>query len=363
MAPQPHQSEGKPVLAAVITVASVYVYFLIFAQFGFIQAVLAVTGATGEIIRPLMAVMGFSGIAGSVLAAWWFDATRSRRQLAAGFALGAAAAGCSLVAKTSAAFYGAAALVGLGAGLTTVTLAGMLRAAVGDRRLGLIIGLGTGLAYAFCNLPAVFAASAATQAQLALAATALGLAAGWRLVPRGSTVRAEPAEYTSGNIATWILVFLALVCLDSAAFYVIQHTPALKAGMWTGEGRLVINAGLHLGVAVLAGWALDRGWLNGTVLAGAGALLLGCALLGDSHPAAAVGLYISGVSLYSVALVFYPARSGRAGLAALVFAVAGWAGSGLGLGLAEGRADVPRWLLLGAVALIAGAMGARKLRR
>jgi zinc transporter ZupT len=63
-------------------------------------------------------------------------------------------------------------------------------------------------------------------------------------------------------------------------------------------------------------------------------------------------LYISGVSIYSVALVFYPARSGRLWLAALVYAVAGWAGSGLGIGLAEGRTDVPHWLLLGAAGVL-----------
>jgi hypothetical protein len=173
----------------VAAVAATYVYFLIFAQFGFLQAVQNVTGGVVDAVRPIMAVMGFCGIAGSALAAWWFAEQRSRRQLAVGFGLCAAAAGLSLVAKTTAGFYGVAALVGLGTGLVTVMLAGMLRTAVGDRQLGLIIGLGTGLAYAFCNLPAVFAAGAATQAQLALGATALGLAAGWRLVP---TVLAAP---------------------------------------------------------------------------------------------------------------------------------------------------------------------------
>jgi hypothetical protein len=126
----------------------------------------------------------------------------------------------------------------------------------------------------------------------------------------------------------------------------------LKAGTWVGADRLVINAALHLGVAVLAGWALDRRGLASTVLAGALALLAGCALLGGRAPALATGLYISGVSIYSVALVFYPARSGRLWLAALVYAVAGWAGSGLGIGLAEGRTDVPHWLLLGAAGVL-----------
>jgi cytochrome c oxidase cbb3-type subunit 2 len=43
--------------------------------------------------------------------------------------------------------------------------------------------------------------------------------------------------------------------------------------------------------------------------------------------------------------VFYPARSGRPGLAALVYAVAGWTGSALGIGLAQELDRVPAGLI------------------
>lgn len=58
-----------------------------------------------------------------------------------------------------------------------------------------------------------------------------------------------------------------------------------------------------------------------------------------------VALYRGSVDLLD-ALVFYPARSGRPGLAALVYAVAGWGGSGLGIGLAEGREELPAALII-----------------
>jgi len=77
--------------------------------------------------------------------------------------------------------------------------------------------------------------------------------------------------------------------------------------------------------------------------------------------AAAGWFYIAGVSVYSTALVFYPAYGGRTGLAALVFAAAGWAGSGLGIGLAEGRDRLPASLMLGAAALLAIALWGRGL--
>ena len=62
-------------------------------------------------------------------------------------------------------------------------------------------------------------------------------------------------------------------------------------------------------------------------------------------------LYTAGVSVYSTALVFYPAHGQRAGLAALVYAVAGWGGSALGIGLAENRHELPV-MLVGAAAVI-----------
>jgi cytochrome c oxidase cbb3-type subunit 2 len=362
MTPQTYRPDGKTFLAAVTTVAAVYVYFLIFAQFGFLKAVQAALGETAGAIRPVMAVMGLAGIAGSGLAAWIFTEPRSRRLLLAGFAVCAAAALGSTQAQSMGNFQVVALLTGLGTGLVTVTLAGMLRRAVGDGCLGLIIGLGTGLAYAFCNLPAVFAAGAISQTQVALLAVVAGLVGGLGLKPRVGVDRPADGDYSRGGVVAWGLVFFALVGLDSAAFYIIQHNPALKEVHWSGSGRLILNAGIHLGAAVLAGWALDRGRPGRTIFFGAGALVGACLLL--EVQATAGWLYVTGVSVYSVVLVYYPARSGRPGVAALVYAVAGWGGSGLGIALAEGRTTLPAAATGGAFILLAlGLLGRRLASR
>jgi cytochrome c oxidase cbb3-type subunit 2 len=68
---------------------------------------------------------------------------------------------------------------------------------------------------------------------------------------------------------------------------------------------------------------------------------------------AAGWLYIASVSIYSAALVFYPAQSGRPGLAAMIYAVAGWGGSALGIGLVEGRVDLPMEWVVGAGGVMA----------
>jgi hypothetical protein len=363
MASQPPQPDGKTCAAAALTVAAAYIYFLIFAQFGFLQAVQAAFGEGGKMVRPLMATMGLAGIAGSIIAARNFAGAASRRVLLGGFVgCGLAAAG-SLGASGAAGFFGTAALTGLGAGLTTVALAGILRPALGPGKLGIVVGLGTGLAYGFCNLPGIFGADARTQAIIALLAAGLGATSGAALPARFPPDNAPGEEYSRAGIARWVVIFLAMVCVDSALFYLIQHTAELKQALWTGAARQGLNAGIHVGAAVSAGWAFDRGWMARSMILAAGMLLLAAFWI-DGHHSGLSGaglVYVASVSVYSTALVFYPARSGRAGVAALVYAVAGWGGSALGLGLAEGRDRLPPGLIAFAAAVLAMALAARRL--
>lgn len=330
-------------MAAALTVAAAYTYFLIFAQFAFLEAVRAAFGADGAMVRPLMAAMGLAGISASVLAARGLGPTNGRARLAAGFACCGLAVGCALVAEAPLFFFVAAVLTGLGAGFTTVTLAGILRAAAGVAPLGRVVGVGTGLAYGLCNLPGIFAAGVQTKAMVALGAAAVGALAGWALVPRHPPEAETDNDYTRGGVARWIAVFMALVCLDSALFYFIQHNTPLRENLWGGARQEGWNAVTHLAAAVLAGWALDRRRL-GLVVFLAGATIIGAAIwLVTSHVGrVATGLgYIAAVSAYSAALVYYPARGGRPPLAAWVYAVAGWAGSALGIALTE---TSPQWL-------------------
>ena len=79
----------------------------------------------------------------------------------------------------------------------------------------------------------------------------------------------------------------------------------------------------------------DAGRFAAAMLTAAGALAAGGLLVLTGHGAIGSPLYAAAVSVYSAGLVFYPASSGRVKLAALVYAVAGWAGTALGIGLAE----------------------------
>jgi cytochrome c oxidase cbb3-type subunit 2 len=354
MAPQDYQPKQQTVVAAVLTVAATYVYFLLFAQFGFLKIVQALAGDGREVIGPIMAAMGLAGIAGSILAARIYRVERCRRHLVAGLAVCAAAAGWAIAVRSTGGLYLAAASVGLGTGFTTVILACGLRRAVGGGRLGTVIGLGTGIAYGFCNLPAVFTASANTQAAVALLVAVAGMgAAGWLAFDAPRDVPAG-IDYSWSGQTGWTLIFLLLVALDSAAFNIIQHTPALKAETWSGPAKLEMNALVHLVAALLAGFALDRRWVGRTIGLGALALLGAIYLWDMNNRAFAEGalFYTAGVSIYSTILVYYPACGLRPSLTALIYAVAGWGGSGLGVVLAADRHGLPRGLAATAAGII-----------
>lgn len=357
---RPEEPGPRPVVAwatGAALVAAGYFYFLIFAEFAFLELA---RDAAGSGLRVVMALLGGGGVAGAWVAARFFRAERGPRLLALGLQACAAAALPAPFVGGPVTAGALAAAVGLALGWTTVVLAASLRHLVGGRRLGLCVGAGTGTAYAACNVPALFVAAPAIQALLAagiaLAASVLACRAP---VPATEPPETVPPRGHRALALAWLAVLLALVWMDSAAFYIIQHTPGLRAVTWGTPGLLWTNAAVHWGAALLAGAVLDRGGRR-AVVAGATALLaLGSLALEEvvRLPLPAGWWYTAGVSLYSVALVEYPARTGGAGRAALVFAVAGWIGSALGIGMAQDLHRVPATFVFAAVAVILLALG------
>ena len=340
--------DGAALSAAVVAVAATYFYFLIYAEFALLEIARTIADDEAWRLRGLMTVLGLAGVLGSLGAAWRFRVDIWQTQLSWSFRACGVAAVLALVAQGWVPLLVAAGCSGLALGWLTVTLATGLRPAIGTGRLGLVVGLGTGLAYAACNLPAVFEAAARSQAIMAaLVAGTASISAAF-LTPREPSI-STTADYGPGGMLRWIVVLALLVGLDSAAFYVIQHVDTLRAGSWD-EGRLWLNAAVHLGAAVGAGWWLDRGGRAGLAVAGYGLLAAGWGLIDQGGG----GLYAAGVSIYSALLVYFPARGGRAWVAGLVYAVAGWLGSALGIGLAQEFGTVP----VGVVLAVGGGVGA-----
>lgn len=340
-------------MRAAMAVAGVYGFFLIFAQFSFVELLRgAGVGLVGE--KWILGVMAVAGISGGFLAAWREVSPKMVRIALFGAAIAAAIApwvsqawGFGLIAC----------LTGMALGVATVGLAVMLPAWCGV----MWVGVGTGLGYAFCNLPAVFLQSPEVQSWIGSGFACAGALA-IRNEARWPDKLAPPNVFPIGAA---LALFTALVWMDSAAFFIIQHAGELKSGTW-GEGSLWRNVGLHFGFAVVAGMWMAKG--QARTLPAAAWVVLAVAALAVNHAATrgiAAWFYPAGVSLYSAALVAWPgwfsgvANSRAAGWrAAWLFGVAGWFGSANGIGMAQTLQQVPpafvaaAGVVVGAVMLI-----------
>lgn len=346
----------------VLLVAATYAYFLIFAQFGFLKR-LTELGITDASLPVIMGAMAIGGIGMSLLAPrsslWNCPSCRLQTGLI-GCAL---AALWSLLPLNIVTATVVALAIGLSLGLLTVTLVANLPLWIGSHRSLLKIGLGTGIGYFLCNFPPLFTA---TPSSIALSAAAICVIA--IVVENRSPLRyLQPTPIDSlradmqsrqvpfGLILAW---FTALVWLDSAAFYIIQNSPLLRSGTWQGDLHLWRAGILHLAAALISAWLLARRGVTATLIVAMIVLGGACLLLLDPERVRMAGVfYPIGVSLYSVALVAYPSflmpaasQAVRARSAGSLYALAGWIGSAMGIGMARNLHHVP----LGFVAAAAG---------
>jgi cbb3-type cytochrome oxidase cytochrome c subunit len=359
----------------VALVAITYIYFLIFAQFAFLQRLAQLHIAEAH-LEAVMAAMAFGGILFSLL-----TPRTQGVHLTAGARLRIALTFCAVAALLPLlplnlpASIATAFLIGASLGTLTVTLVTHLRLWIGTTNPLLKVGLGTGLGYLVCNFPPLFTASpevqALTAAMLCLAAVFLAAtvdSAGSSSLTSGTHIAEKDADhsrtgegrYQSNPFPLVLLAFTALIWLDSAAFFIIQNTPNLKAGTWQGTAHLYLNGALHLLAALVSAYILRHRGLSTALSAALLALAAACLLLLDPHRAFLASLfYPIGVSLYSVALVAYPAllsgassTAERGRQAGWIYAIGGWFGSAMGIGMGQHLGHIPPLFILIAAALI-----------
>lgn len=339
-------------------VAITYVFFLIFAQFAFINR-LGALGIAGGHLKAVMGAMAAGGILLSLLTPRVKFCFSPSLRLRLGFAAGGIAAFLSLLPLNVIASLAVALLIGGGLGLLTVTLVTHLTTWTGEQHALFKVGLGTGLGYLLCNVPSIFAASPQVQAACAGLLCCAAIAITFFRLDAQPAVKAIVPQ-TEVSFVLVVACFAALVWLDSAAFFIIQNTAILKAGTWQGASHLWANGLLHLGAALTSVWLLSRRGLNFVLSLAFLALGFACLLLLDPARALPASvLYPIGVSLYSVALVAYPSllspsssldeRGRRAGW---IYAVAGWGGSALGIGMGQNLGHVPPTFVVGAGAVV-----------
>jgi mono/diheme cytochrome c family protein len=335
----------------VLTIAATYVAFLLFAQFGFLTQLQSDLGDVGR-VRAAMAAMGVSGLAASLGTAFWLGRAAGPRLVRVGLGAVAVVAALSVVCHGFPSLLAVAAATGASIGLLTVAVAASLPRIVAPRVQGVAVGLATGAAYFISNLPFLFAA---TPALRALVPAALALAA-LAFAPSGDALPAEPETGTRremGGLIRLLITFLILIWLDSAAFAIVQASPELKARTWGTAGQQLLQGSVHLVAALGAGALLDAGFGLAVPLAAWGLFAVAFPLLqgGGAGAALAGPLYAVGISFYSAALVVMPSWRARDAVppprwrAGLLYGVAGWIGSALGVGMAQNLGRIPAWFL------------------
>jgi cytochrome c oxidase cbb3-type subunit 2 len=348
--------------ASVVVIATTYIYFLIFAGFAFVD--FARQFVPRGHMPILLVALGGGGVAGCIWAARSFVAARGRKYLMYGLAGSSLAALLTLVARHEALLIIVAVLVGLSMAWTAVSLSLCLRPTLHFQRLGLWCGLGTGLAYAFCNQPFIFEASLTGRIVTAAVAAALGAGAAFWM--RGVPSRASSLpDYDPRAAISWVVVLFVLVFMDTLVFYIIQHNATLKLLSWETPLILQGNAFVHLCAAFITGLVLDQRWPGLTTLVALLLLLASSMVLSlhtDHFPKARM-LYIAAVSIYSTVMIYLPARGCRPRFAATLFAVSGWLASALALMVAVGWEirDVPGWIVVLALVVGCSALSVRLL--
>ena len=252
-----------------VAIVATYVYFLLFAQYGFVRLIGEHGGGAAAVDRA-MAGMGISGLLASFATAFLLARVSAHRLLRVAFA------GCGFAALTALCPHPpvtllASVMVGGFTGILTVVLAANLRRFITGKHFGLKAGTATGVAYAICNLPPLFDGPPVYQALFAAIVCVVGFVA-VRLLPHTPP---EPelacpalgnADFRSWGFISLVLALLALVWLDSTAFATIQHTAELKGRTWGGSGQQLLMGGVHLLAAMAAGALVDAGWLRGLLV-------------------------------------------------------------------------------------------------
>lgn len=330
-------------------ITATYFYFLIFAQFAFLKAI-ELSGEAAS-LKLVMGTMGFAGILGSLTSPLFLKHWEWKIVLRIGFLSCGMMAFLSLASWTSAhAWSMIAGGIGFSLGIVTVTLVSQLRNLSGNHHWGMSGGLGTGLAYFTCNVPAVFRASPFDQSLIAgIVCVAAFFGTSIKIESSSIQEMRQSSPEMHAPFVVMLLAFTLLIWLDSAAFFIIQNDRELLGSTWGSDTLLWRNGSVHLLVAVFAGWWLESRNSLSPVFLALGILAAASWLVNDALTREVGGaIYPVGVSLYSTCLVVFPAYwlghlslHRRTFLASLLYAVAGWLGSGMGIGMAENLHRVP----------------------
>jgi len=335
--------ERGTLIAATAVVAATWFYFLIYVHQGLMGLAADWTTEEAWRARGLLTWLGTGGVLGSVLAAWRFNVYRWRGQLSWSLRACAMVAALATMAGAWEALVTFAALTGLSLGWLTVTLATGLRPSVGTTKLGWVIGLGTGIAYAAANLPFVYEAEPARQVILAAVVVAAVSVLAPFLTPQESSVSQE-SVYGIRGVVGWMLMSAPIVVLCAmlgAAVFMTRPDPLWKHNFWAKGDWPFILMPVLLVSGALAGRMFDMGWRWRTWLIGGSLVVLGVTYRFGGYVQLQAVAMAAGTSISCTVLLCYLTRGGRAWTTAVVLSTVGWVGTSVGIGILRESRDFP----------------------
>ncbi len=361
-----------------ILIACGYSYFLIFAQFGFIQS-LSEKGLRGDSQNLILGCMAIAGIGSSLLNGFGKKPLDPLVSVQKGLLLCALMAFGSLWAESIWSFVLVATGTGLGVGQATVALAGGLsRISHKSANTAMHAAWGTGLAYFICNIPWSFNASPQNKTILAVSMALIGvIQCHFLQKPRNQDAKSKEDEaipcakilvevhrYKFDMAFAMLIILTVLIWLDSSVFFIIQNSPLLKARSWGNDFQLFSQAACHFMGALIAGRWFVKGYVKrlGVITWMLFMISFYALQKGSSANFVFAGLYAVGISIYSTALVALPSYrhvlfpfGGAEKKAGLLYGVSGWLGSTLGIGMARDLYRIPSNFILvsGVVILLA----------
>jgi len=353
--------------SGLLLLASTWFYFLVFAQFALLHKVEAL--CTPVELKWMLGGMTLFGIGGALVAGALCQTKALPLWIGGTQALAVVAALLAGLAQSSSGLWVPSVLTGLALGVLTVAVVAWLDVQRLGRETALLVGAGTGLAYFLANVPNIFRASPERQSLCAALACGLGALAltGGRIEGDFSRPGGSSGAGRGRTLPFAVLVFGGLVWVDSAAFAWMQSVPSFREAGWAnGPGLWSIGA-VHGLAALGTGYLLFRGtsvWA--ACLTALAVLLIGFLMIVPAKLGLlGVWVYMTGVSIYSTALVAYPFLTDHPGPAAStaswLFALSGWGASAMGIGMVEDLGKMPKlaWVV-GAVVVGLGAWPLRK---
>ncbi len=334
------------IIAGVGALVATHVYFAMFVA-GALGDLAGAVSADVFAVRRVWIGWTFGLVIGGWIAAKKFNLVALPGRLGNMFRAAGVATCLTTVAWSAGVLLAMAVVAGLAGGVLWVTVVTGLRAALGGRRLGLVVGAGVGLTAFLVQASLLADLSGRAQGLVTAIVVALGsLSVPW-LTPQEPAV-ATARDWRWFGMAGWTVALGALVALGAAVYWNFGYTlPAEGETGAASAAQLLAQAGAVLAGALLAGAALDRGRVGWTGVAVAVAGLLAWGAMGNAWGGA-----LGGAGLV-VLLVALPVIGGHAWQAGQILGVAVGGGLAAGSGLVVVAGRVPGWSVIAVWVVVA----------